>query len=886
VKAAGGEAIYLACDVSDADSVSAAVAAGRRRFGDVSVVVHAAGVLSDAPVARKSDDGFARVVDTKVAGALALWRAVEVDPLRAFLMYSSWSGRFGNASQTDYSAANHLLGTLARMFGARRPGVRAVALDLPPWEGTGMVSTIPEVVRAEMKRSGVTFLDDRTGLDLVVRELAATSAQAPSGETLLGAGMPAAQHEEVEVVRLSLTSHPYLDDHRVAGKPVLPMAGALDLAAGAASRHMGGPVSLRRFELLDGVILTGDEAFLRATVDGGTVELSVASSLDGKRTPAYRAAVSSDLAALPALTPPPSEEKPPVALADFYAKHTFHGPRLQGIVSLDGVGPAHVRGVVKSAHPADLVTGARGFTVDPLLVDSAFQLAVYWAHVKKGRAALPLGFDEVRMLAPVAPGTQVSCLLLLESSQGDLVTGHIDLRDASGNLVFQLRGMRAQLMDAAKVGLAPSTPAIDPAFYKPALWPDVQALRQRLDLATAMGIQIPYFNVHERVTDNTSTIGGKEFINFSSYNYLGLSGDPDVNAAVNEAVARYGTSVSASRVASGEKPLHRELEEEISKFLGTEASIVLVGGHATNVAVIGHVVGPGDLVLHDSLAHDSIMGGAKLSGAKRLPFPHNDWRALDKKLAELRGQFKKVLIAIEGTYSMDGDIPELDRFIEVKKRWGCLMLVDEAHSLGVIGKTGRGIGELYGVNRADVEMWMGTLSKSTASCGGYIAGPKALIEYLKYTVPGFVYSVGISPPNAASALAAIRKLDAHPELVTQLQDRARTFLELCRARGINTGMSEGSAVVPCIVASSWDCLQLSQALNGRGINVQPILYPAVEEHLARLRFFITSKHTDEQLRYTADTIVEELTKINPAHLKAATVVPPKLAPSDRPSVEV
>jgi 7-keto-8-aminopelargonate synthetase-like enzyme len=163
---------------------------------------------------------------------------------------------------------------------------------------------------------------------------------------------------------------------------------------------------------------------------------------------------------------------------------------------------------------------------------------------------------------------------------------------------------------------------------------------------------------------------------------------------------------------------------------------------------------------------------------------------------------------------------------------------------------------------------MGTLSKTLASCGGYIAGPKALVEYLKYTCGAFVYSVGLSPPNAAASLAALRKLEAHPEIVHTLQKRARFFLEACRDRGINTGMSDGTAVVPCIVGNSWDCLQLAQALNRRGINVQPILYPAVEEHLARLRFFITSRHSEEQLRFCADTVAEELAKLNPAYLKA------------------
>src|SRR5262249_3275270 len=294
----------------------------------------------------------------------------------------------------------------------------------------------------------------------------------------------------------------------------------------------------------------------------------------------------------------------------------------------------------------------------------------------------PLGIDEVRVLAPIPPGALVKVLATVEMSQGDLFAGHVDLRAEDGKLVAQLRGVRGELMSvgarASGNGRASApAPAIDPAWYQIDKFPEVEALKQRLAMAAAMGIANPYFNVHERVTNDTSVIGGREFINFASYNYLGFSGDEDVNRAVEAAIARYGTSVSASRVASGEKPLHGELEGEIARFLGVEDAIVMVGGHGTNVGVIGHLLGPGDLIIHDALAHDSIMGGAKLSGAKRRPFPHNDWEALDRMLGEIRHQYKKVLIAIEGTYSMDGDVPRLDKFIEVKKRHKALMLVDE-----------------------------------------------------------------------------------------------------------------------------------------------------------------------------------------------------------------
>lgn len=256
-----------------------------------------------------------------------------------------------------------------------------------------------------------------------------------------------------------------------------------------------------------------------------------------------------------------------------------------------------------------------------------------------------------------------------------------------------------------------------------------------------------------------------------------------------------------------------------------------------------------------------------LSGARRRPFAHNDWQAVDSLLQQFRHEYRRVLIAIEGVYSMDGDIPDLPRFIEVKKRHKALLMVDEAHSAGTIGPRGRGIGEYYaGVDRADVDLWMGTLSKSFGSCGGYISGSKGLVEYLKYTAPGFVYSVGMSPPNAAAALAALELLEAEPERVIRLQNRATLFLTLAKQHGLNTGSSKDSPVVPIILGNSLYCLQMSKALFGRGINVQPILHPAVEESAARLRFFITSLHTESQIHQAIEAVVEELEKISPDYL--------------------
>jgi len=405
--------------------------------------------------------------------------------------------------------------------------------------------------------------------------------------------------------------------------------------------------------------------------------------------------------------------------------------------------------------------------------------------------------------------------------------------------------------------------------YRIAQFPEYVQLRRTLDTAEAMGLENPFFLVHQGITRDRTTIGGREYLNFSSFNYVGMSGDPAVIRGAQDAAAKYGTSVSASRLVSGEKDLHGELEREISHFLGTEATVCFVGGHATNETVIGHLMGPGDLIVHDSLAHNSILQGSILSGARRRSFAHNDPGAAEEILRQYRHEYRRTMIVVEGLYSMDGDYPDLPRFVELRKRYKAILMIDEAHSLGTLGATGRGIGEMFGVARKDADIWMGTLSKTLGSCGGYISGCKELVEYLKYTAPGFLYSVGLPPPATGAALAALRLLESQPQRVVRLQERSRLFLALARQRGLNTGMSKNSPVVPIILGNSLHCLQLSRALFERGINVQPILYPAVEEKAARLRFFITSDHTEEQIRFAIDAMVEELEKIHPEYLAHA-----------------
>jgi 8-amino-7-oxononanoate synthase len=404
------------------------------------------------------------------------------------------------------------------------------------------------------------------------------------------------------------------------------------------------------------------------------------------------------------------------------------------------------------------------------------------------------------------------------------------------------------------------TQNVPEAYYRFDLHPGYQQLRIIHDGAARLGLKSPFFKQHEGVAGATTHIEGRELINYGSYNYLGFCGDADVSNAAKAAIDQYGTTVSASRIVSGERALHRQFERALADVYEVDDAIVFVSGHATNVTTIGHLFGPKDLVLHDALIHNCTLQGAQLSGAKRLPFPHNDWAALDTLLTEQRHHFERVLIVIEGIYSMDGDYPDLPRFIDIKRRHHAFLMVDEAHSFGVMGQTGRGIREHFGVAGKDVDIWMGTLSKALAGCGGYIAGETALVEHLKFMAPGFLYSVGMAPPLAAASLAALQKLLREPGRVQALQERGAYFLALAKARGIDTGLGTGLAVIPVIVGSSIRAARLSEALFQRGISVQPILFPAVPEKAARLRFFLSCHHTEAQIEHTLNAVAEELTR--------------------------
>ncbi|MBT6435670.1 MAG: aminotransferase class I/II-fold pyridoxal phosphate-dependent enzyme [Deltaproteobacteria bacterium] len=885
IESLGSRATYIRWDVQavmSADQLDAV-----KSLGPVTGVIHCAGVIRDKRIEDKTISDLRTVFNTKALGLLNTMQALEHEPLRFMVGYSSWSGRFGNVGQTDYSAANEWLNRALTFVGRERKDLCVTSVMWPPWEDSSMAQTIPSPVRKAMESQGVRFLQDDEGFELLDEVLSSGTR----GEVLVGGRVALETSSLATSEVLSTLTHPYLEDHRLKGEPVMPLAVALDQVCQVALELCDNGVhEVRDLKLYQGVVanspvlLEGETSSSRHDVDGvlkATWELKQTVE-DGKKALAYKAQIESmadwqeegeTFAVQPSVLP-----ELPLALEDFYAEHTFHGPLLHGVESITAMDQHGVKGLVKTSKPSDWVPMSirSAWAVDPLVVDGSFQLVAYWMWHFHKKAAFPVGFGRFIHVKPFS-GDTIYCHVVSVEVGDSSFTGSIRYTDANGDLFAILENVEAQVFESASQESTSeaddSVSEVQDQHYKVEAFPEVQAFAERLKMTEAMGLQNPFFSVHEGTARDVSVVAGHEMVNFSSYNYLGYSGHPQVVQAAQDAIARYGTSVSASRVASGERPLHGQLEEELAKLLQVESALIFSSGHHTNESVIGHLFGEKDLIVHDSLAHNSIMQGALLSGAKRRPFHHDDWEELDKILSQLRPHFEKCVIAIEGVYSMDGDIANLPRFIEMRDKYKCLLFVDEAHSAGVLGGTGGGIREHFGTRGDQVDIWMGTLSKSFASCGGYIGASAALVEYLKYTTPGFVFSAGISPANSAAALEAIRLMNQEPENVKRLQHNSEFFLKALKAHGIDTGFSEGSAVVPCIVGNSMKSLQLSESLRVKGINVQPIVYPAVDEDAARLRFFLSSLHTEDQLRFTADTLAQEL--------RALEVLEPSMSESPR-----
>jgi 8-amino-7-oxononanoate synthase len=341
---------------------------------------------------------------------------------------------------------------------------------------------------------------------------------------------------------------------------------------------------------------------------------------------------------------------------------------------------------------------------------------------------------------------------------------------------------------------------------------------------------------------------GRRFVSFANYDYLGLASHPVVKAAASAALDTLGIGALASRLVGGERSTHRNFEAGLAKFLGVESALTLVSGYLTNVTTISHILGTQDVLFIDELSHNSIVSGAKATAAETIIFRHNDLDHLDFLLREKRCNYRNALIVAEGLYSMDGDIADLVRLVELKDRRKAWLLIDEAHSIGVLGNEGRGLWEHVGVDPQQIDLIIGTLSKTMASCGGFVAGKAAVIAWLRYTLPGFVYSVGLSPVIAAAADTALQLMQQESWRIERLRQNAELFMDLAHDGGLDTGPAIGRGVIPILFTDSFETLAASSHLMDHGYYVPPIIQIGVPKDQPRLRFFISALHTEAEIR--------------------------------------
>ena len=364
-----------------------------------------------------------------------------------------------------------------------------------------------------------------------------------------------------------------------------------------------------------------------------------------------------------------------------------------------------------------------------------------------------------------------------------------------------------------------------------------------------------YLQPAEAVDGVHVTINGRKMLQFASYAYLNLLGHPKIQAAAKAALEEFGAGTHGVRVLAGTTRLHVELEQTIARFKKTDEAMALSSGYVTNLGVIAALLGRNDMVISDKLNHASIVDGCLLSRAKFVRFEHNDMAALEKVLSEAPQKAGK-LVVVDAVFSMDGDVINLPEIIRLCRQYGAMLMVDEAHSVGVLGDTGHGILEHFGIDDPTaIDIQMGTLSKTIPSVGGYIAGSSDLITYLKHSVRAFVFSAALPPASAAAAKASFEVIEEEPERVRDLRRNVDYFIKGLQERGFNTLNSE-TPIVPIITGDderAWMMAKLSQE---KDIFVLPVVSPAVPPGTSRLRANVTAGHTLAEIEQAMNVFEE------------------------------
>jgi 8-amino-7-oxononanoate synthase len=377
------------------------------------------------------------------------------------------------------------------------------------------------------------------------------------------------------------------------------------------------------------------------------------------------------------------------------------------------------------------------------------------------------------------------------------------------------------------------------------------ALKQRVQLMRDHDFYFYNQPVEEIRGGARVLVNGRDMSMYASYSYLGLVGHPRINEAAKRAVDKFGTGTHGVRTLAGSLTIHRELEETIADFKHAEDAITYTSGYATNLTTISTLMGRGDYVLSDKLNHASIVDGCMMSGAEFRRFRHNDMDDLEKRLQQIPDGVTKMVVA-DSVFSMDGDIIDLPRMVALCRKYGAYLMMDEAHSVGVLGKTGRGIEEHFDMI-GSIDIKMGTLSKTIPSVGGYVAGKKELIEYLRHGSRAYIFSAALPPAQAAAANEAFKVILDEPWRMEKLWKNTRQFIDGLKGMGFDTMLTE-TAIVPVLCGTDERAFALTQACQRNDVFVLPVVSPAVPEGLSRLRSTVTAAHETDEIQYAMDVI--------------------------------
>ena len=371
--------------------------------------------------------------------------------------------------------------------------------------------------------------------------------------------------------------------------------------------------------------------------------------------------------------------------------------------------------------------------------------------------------------------------------------------------------------------------------------------------AMAAGIY-PYFRAIESEQDTVVTIGGKKVLMFGSNSYLGLTNHPKIKEAAKKAIDKYGTGCAGSRFLNGTLDIHIELENRLAKLVHKEGALCYSTGFQVNLGVVSVLTGRSDHILLDELDHASIIEGSRLSFSRVLKFAHNDMKSLENKLKHCTHNSIK-LIVVDGIFSMEGDIVKLPELVKLAEKYNATIMIDDAHSLGVLGKGGSGTASHFGLTNK-VDLIMGTFSKSFASLGGFIASDKEIINYIKHNSRSLIFSASMTPASAASVLAALDIMESEPERIQHLWDVSNYALKEFKKVGFDTGKSE-SPIIPLFIRDDIKALKLTQILLSEGVFVNPVVSPAVPKEDSLIRFSLMATHTKQQV----DIALEKITKV-------------------------